>query len=70
MLERRKFLKTIARGTILTGIVGLSGYLLFKDRDDNTQVCNYDFICKNCKNENTCSLPEAEEHRRSSEDNL
>jgi len=56
-MERRDFIKTVVRNLILSGIVLMVGYFLFKEKGKET--CNYDFLCKNCKKLNSCSLPES-----------
>lgn len=59
--NRREFLQVFARGLVLTGIVAGSGYLIFRPEPDG--VCNYDFLCKDCRKLSSCKLPEAERHK-------
>jgi hypothetical protein len=54
-MNRRDFLKTVVRGIILSGIMLLVGQLLFKNKGEKS--C--DFLCRNCKKLNSCTLPEA-----------
>ncbi len=57
MQTRRNFITSIFRVISLTIIASVSGYLLFREESD--EVCNFDFVCKNCKNLKACNLPEA-----------
>jgi hypothetical protein len=61
-MNRRDFIKTIIRNLILSGILFISGYLLFKKKSQ--EKCNFDFACKNCKRQKTCELPEAEVNKK------
>ena len=60
MNDRRKFIKTFGRGLALAGMAGLGGYLLFRDRTGDN--CEFDFICRNCRKQKTCQLPEAKRY--------
>jgi hypothetical protein len=57
-MERREFIKTITQKLILSGILLLTGYLLLKKKSGSP--CEFDFVCKKCKNLNSCTLPEAQ----------
>ncbi len=59
MQTRRDFITKVFRVSTLAIVAGTSGYLLFRDKSD--EVCNYDFVCKNCNNLKKCELPEAKE---------
>ncbi len=59
--DRRKFIKTLGRGVALAGMAGLGGYLLFRDRTGEN--CEFDFICRNCRKQKTCQLPEARQYQ-------
>jgi len=60
-MDRRKFLKNIARGTILTGI----GLVIGKSMLNNSKAsCNYVYMCKGCNKINDCGLDEAIEYRK------
>ena len=61
-MNRRKFISTIVRGTILTGITAMSGYLLL--REVKSETCDFDFICKNCRKLENCKLPEANNYKK------
>lgn len=63
-MERRVFVKNIGRGIVLSGLIGLSGAILFKGGEDEAGVCDYDFICNNCKKKSKCKLPEAEKYKK------
>ena len=56
-MDRREFLKNIARASILVGLGALTGSLLIKDNE--SESCNYNFICSNCNKLSKCVLPEA-----------
>jgi hypothetical protein len=56
-MNRREFLGNVLRNIILSGILVVTGYLLFKEK--NEESCDFDFLCKNCKKLNTCTLPES-----------
>ena len=62
MQQRREFIKTISRGLIFTGLVSVTGYMIFKE--ETNEKCDLDFICKNCKKVRTCEMPEAQEYRK------
>ena len=59
MTDRRKFLKSVSRGIIFSVLVGLSGMLIFR-RTPEGEECDFEFVCKNCKNLTSCKLPEAD----------
>lgn len=61
--ERRKFIKTLARGILLTGIIGLGSALVLREKPEGAESCDFEFICKNCKKRKSCELPEARSHR-------
>lgn len=65
--DRRKFIKLTMRGIVVVGLAGLSGMLIFRDEPENPDKCKFDFICRNCKSQNTCSLPEADEYRKTAD---
>ena len=46
---------------IAAGMVAGGTCLLLKP--DTGQACNLDFICKKCKQNTDCSLPEAKDYR-------
>jgi len=63
MQQRRTFIKTIGRGIVLSGLIGLSGVLLFREKPEGAETCDFDFICKNCKKNTSCQLPEAKAYK-------
>ena len=60
-MERREFIRKLGRGMIAAGMVAGGTCLLLKP--DTGQACNLDFICKKCKQNTDCSLPEAKDYR-------
>jgi len=57
-MDRRKFISSIGRGTILAGITALSGALVYKSATQ-TGTCDFDFVCRNCGKLKACKQPEA-----------
>ena len=57
-MNRRNFILTLVRGSIFTGVTAISGYVLFKEKN-NSENCNFDYICKSCSKLDNCKLPEA-----------
>ena len=64
MLNRRSFIEKLSRSLILVMLVSLSGVLIFREEKDEQQACDFDFICKNCKKKQNCTLPEAIDHKK------
>ena len=62
-MDRRKFFKSLAQGGIFTALAGTSVYLLTKEKPSNTNGCDFDFICQDCKKKRHCQLPEASQYR-------
>lgn len=62
MLNRRNFIKKTMRTAAFTILAGGSGYLLFREKSQ--EECNFDFVCKNCKKQKECNLPEAKEYQK------
>ncbi len=62
MLDRRNFIKSIFRNGILLGLIATVSFLVFKE--NNGEVCDFDFICRNCKKSKSCALPEAKDYRK------
>lgn len=65
MYTRRDFITTILRTTTFAVVAGASGYLIFREESD--EVCNFEFVCKDCKKLKECSLPEAKEFNNKNE---
>lgn len=57
-MNRRKFLSSVGRGTILSGLAAITGVMIFRDSKGKDQ-CTYDFVCKECKRLKSCVQPEA-----------
>ena len=66
MSDRRKFIKSVSQGIILTGLIGMSGVLIFR-KGPNGAECDFEFVCKNCKNISSCKLPEAKDYKENNE---
>ena len=58
MADRRKFIKTAIRGSILAGVAAVTGTLLF--REHGLEDCGYQFSCGNCDRQHGCTLPKAQ----------
>ncbi|MCD4737287.1 MAG: hypothetical protein K8R53_14685 [Bacteroidales bacterium] len=69
MVDRRKFIYMLGRGTIMTGLFALAGYLVLKDHRSAENTCEFDFICDKCKKRSSCSLPEAKQNKQDSPTN-
>lgn len=57
-MNRRKFIQSIGQITIATGLVSMTGYLVFRDK--SSEVCDFNFVCRDCKKLNNCKLPESQ----------
>ena len=68
MNERRKFLNTLGRLALLSGLAGVSGALLFRDAGGDDSACDFDFLCARCRKKSSCKLPEAEEYKKNNPD--
>ena len=64
MLNRRSFIEKIVRSSILVALASGSAYLIFKERTNDQQACDFEFICKNCKKKKSCTLPEAVQYKK------
>jgi Na+-translocating ferredoxin:NAD+ oxidoreductase subunit B len=62
MQDRRKFINTIMRGGVLTGLTLMSGVLLFRNRKG--EFCGLDISCGNCNKSENCNLDEAIQFRQ------
>lgn len=63
MLNRRSFIEKLIRNLILVILALVSGFLVFRERTNEEQACDFDFICKNCKKKQNCILPEALQYK-------
>jgi len=61
MYTRKDFILKIIRTATFASLAGVSGYLLLREPTDET--CNFDFVCRDCKNLKECKLPEAKDHK-------
>lgn len=57
-MNRRKFISSIGRGTILAGLTALTGTLVYKNATQ-TSTCDFDFVCRDCSKVKACKQPEA-----------
>ena len=57
-MDRRQFLSSIGRGTILAGLTTISGVLIYRNSKKSDQ-CTFDFICQDCRKIKSCKQPEA-----------
>lgn len=62
-MDRRKFISKGLRFAAAGSLLGLSGYLLLKERPDDPQSCDFDFVCSACQKKKQCKLPEAVANR-------
>ncbi len=62
MIDRRAFIKQMGRSIFVGGLIAGSGYLLLKP--DTGRNCNFNFICRDCKQIKSCTLPEAEDYKK------
>ena len=61
---RKEFINTLFRGLILTGIVGIGGYLVLRKGSSENDSCSFDFVCKDCKKLKSCNIPEAVQFKK------
>lgn len=66
-MNRKDFIKKTGWSILLGSILIGSGYLLLRPKTD--KKCHLDFICKNCKKLNICSLPKAKDHKNNKSNN-
>ena len=62
IINRRKFFEKVIRGGLFAGLTGISAYFVLREKtnDDN---CDFDFVCRNCRKNRVCQLPEASSFR-------
>jgi len=51
------------QGGLFSAMIGTSGYLVLRKRHVESGLCNFDFVCRNCKKNSHCQLPEASKYR-------
>lgn len=61
MIDRRGFIKQLSRNLVLGGVIAGGAYLLLKP--ETGEECNFDFICRDCRQLKNCSLPEADDFK-------
>lgn len=61
MLNRREFIIKLVRSGTLVAMAATSGYLIFGRNE--AEVCDFSFVCKNCKKLDKCQIEEAKEFK-------
>ena len=65
MLNRRDFIKNVLRGLAFVSIASGAGFLIFrKEKEEEKEGCNFDFVCKKCNKLNSCSLKQGLEFKK------
>ncbi len=62
-MDRRAFLHHIGRGTILSALAIFSGTMVYRSMNSEGG-CDFDFVCRNCKKNKGCTLPDGIDYRR------
>lgn len=62
-MDRKQFIKTFARTTILAGMAGMVAVFVKRESIGTVNTCSIDFQCGRCKTSKSCILPEAINHR-------
>jgi len=62
-MNRRNFFKSVVQGGIFSALAGTTGYLMLRKKATSDELCNFDFVCQNCKKNRHCQLPEASKYR-------
>ena len=63
-MERRKFIKNIGRGFMLSALLALSIFSLTKKTDDSEEACNINPSCDNCSKLRNCEKPQVHKYRK------
>ena len=63
MMDRRAFLHNIGRGAILSALAVFSGTMVYRSMNSEGG-CDFDFVCRNCKKNEGCTLPDGIDYRR------
>jgi hypothetical protein len=53
----------MTRGGLIAGLATMSSIFILRNKKQQNQECNYDFVCGNCKSINNCMLPQAALHK-------
>ncbi|MEN8121762.1 MAG: hypothetical protein ABFS35_15530 [Bacteroidota bacterium] len=64
MLNRRSFIEKLVRSFILVVLASVSGFLIFREDATDEEACDFDFVCKNCKKKQNCTLPQAIQYKK------
>ena len=62
-MNRRAFLQKVGRGTILSALAIFSGTMVYRSMNSEGG-CNFDFVCRNCKKNKSCALPDGIDYRK------
>jgi hypothetical protein len=62
MIDRREFITRFSRNSLFVILTLLGGYLVFKPK--GKEICNFDFVCKSCRQNLSCTLDEALKYRK------
>ncbi|MFN8255537.1 MAG: hypothetical protein U0W24_07605 [Bacteroidales bacterium] len=60
-MDRREFILSISRYSFLVILTLIGGYLAFRPK--SKEECNFDFVCKSCRQNHSCTLDEALKYR-------
>lgn len=63
-MDRRSFLQSLMRGSILGGLAIFSGTMIYRNLNSDGESCDFDFVCRNCKKVKGCRLPDGIDYRR------
>ena len=61
MLNRRDFITKLVRSGTLLSMAAVTGYLVFGRNTE--EVCDFSFVCKNCKKLENCQIEEAKDFK-------
>ncbi len=63
-MNRKQFIQTSARTSILALMVGLVAVFVKRDNIAPSSECGIDFQCKKCNKVKACTLPEGENYKQ------
>jgi hypothetical protein len=58
-MKRRDFIQKAGRGSILLGLVSITGFTLWKSLETDAQTCSVQPVCSGCNKLNACAKPQA-----------
>lgn len=62
-MDRRKFFRAVIQGSIFTSLTGVGAYLAMRKPDGSAKVCDFDFVCQNCRKNSYCQIDDASKYR-------